>query len=348
MTTNAENSNAMSAGPKEGVLLFNLGTPDAPERSAVARYLREFLSDKRVVDLPRWFWLPLLNFVIVPLRAGRSARAYSRIWTKDGSPLLYLSQRLAIQLQETSGPSRVFALGMRYGAPSILEALQELKSTGVQSLKVLPLYPQFSYTTTASGYDAVNEALEKMGWNPTQHRIDDYHADPQWVQAVAGQIRRFRDSHGCAERLLFSMHGIPQRYVEAGDPYQTQCESSVAALAKELGLADDEWMLTYQSRLGRESWLQPYTDLTLKALAEQGVRHVQVVCPGFAVDCLETLEEIAMENAEVFEAAGGKKLEYIPAMNDSDAHAEALLAIIGNAVTTNDVNQGDISPTSRY
>jgi ferrochelatase len=328
MATNPEDRKAMSAGPNEGVLLFNLGTPDAPERSAVARYLREFLSDERVVNLPRWFWLPLLNFVIVPLRAGQSARAYSRVWTKDGSPLLYLSRKLTTRLQESAGPSQVFALGMRYGTPSISEALQELRSAGVQSLTVLPLYPQFSYTTTASGYDAVDEALKKMNWNPGQHRIDDYHVDSNWVQAVAGQIRRFRDSHGRAERLLFSMHGIPQRYVEAGDPYQAQCENSVALLVKELGLADDEWMLTYQSRLGREPWLQPYTDLTLKALAGQGVRHVQVVCPGFAVDCLETLEEVAMENAERFIESGGDKLEYVPALNDSDEHAEALLKVI--------------------
>ena len=319
------------AGPKHGVLLFNLGTPEAPERSAVARYLREFLSDKRVVNLPRWFWLPLLHGVIVPLRAGRSAKAYSRIWTEEGSPLLILSSALRKNMQAQSDSSRVIELGMRYGTHSIHEALQKLKHHGVESLTVLPLYPQFSYTTTASGYDAVDLALEALNWNPPQNRIRDYHVDLNWVQAVAGSIRAFWENHGRAECLMFSMHGIPQRYVAAGDPYQEHCEKGVAAIVKELGLADAEWKLTYQSRLGREPWLQPYTDFTLKALAEKGVRRVQVVCPGFAVDCLETLEEIAMENAERFEAAGGEKLEYIPALNDSDAHAQALLEVIRSA-----------------
>ena len=174
----------------------------------------------------------------------------------------------------------------------------------------------------------VNDALAAKDWNPSQHRIEDYHVDPHWVKSVAARIRKFQESRGKPERLMFSMHGIPQRYVRAGDPYQDQCEASIAALVEELGLSDEEWLLTYQSRLGREPWLQPYTDLTLEALGEEGVRHVQVVCPGFAVDCLETLEEIAMENAEIFEEAGGEKLEYIPALNDSREHAEALLKIL--------------------
>lgn len=331
MTFDPENSPETGPVEKQGVLLFNLGTPDAPTRSAVARYLREFLSDERVVDLPRWLWLPLLNLVIVPLRARRSARAYAKVWTEKGSPLLHLSQELTSRMQERAGPSQVCELGMRYGKPSIRSALEALKFAGVESLTVLPLYPQFSYTTTETGYDAISAALEKMGWNPRLVRIDDYHADPRWVQAVATKIRQYWNTHGQAEKLLFSMHGIPQRYAEAGDPYPQQCEKSVSALARELGLGDDQWMLTYQSRLGREPWLQPYTDITLEALGEKGVRHVQVVCPGFAVDCLETLEEIAMENAEGFEEAGGEKLEYIPALNDSAEHVEALLAIINSA-----------------
>ncbi len=331
MSENSEKPEEPAPARKQGVLLFNLGTPDAPTRSAVARYLREFLSDERVVDLPRWFWLPLLNLVIVPLRAGRSARAYAKVWTKDGSPLLYFSEQLKQRLQETSNSSTVFALGMRYGRPSIQSAMEDLRAEGAESLTVLPMYPQFSYTTTATGYDAVEKALKDMGWQPRLNRIDDYHTDPRWIRAVAGSIRRYWDSHGKAERLLFSMHGIPQRYIEAGDPYQQQCENSVAALSEELGLDENDWLLTYQSRLGREPWLQPYTDMTLEALGEEGVKHVQVVCPGFAVDCLETLEEIAMENAEGFEEAGGEKLEYIPALNDSGAHADALLEIIKSA-----------------
>jgi ferrochelatase len=281
-----------------------------------------------VVDLPRWLWLPLLYLVIVPMRAGRSAAAYAKVWMDEGSPLLHFSRRLTDALQASTDIETLFALGMRYGKPSIHDALGELKNASVESLTVLPLYPQFSYTTTASGYDAVDAALEAMSWNPPQRRIGDYHDHPAWVSAIAASIGAFRERHGKAERLLFSLHGIPQRYVAAGDPYQRHCEESVAAVVRELALADGEWMLTYQSRLGREPWLQPYTDLTLAALANEGVRHVQVVCPGFAVDCLETLEEIAMQNRELFEAAGGETLDYIPALNDSEAHVRALLDII--------------------
>ena len=319
----------MNLPNRKGVLLFNLGTPEAPERPAVARYLREFLSDRRVVDLPRWLWLPLLHLVIVPLRAGRSAAAYAKVWTDEGSPLLVYSQRLADQLQRRSTDGTRFALGMRYGQPSIRSALESLKANGVEQLTVLPLYPQFSYTTTASGYDAVDAALEAMNWTPRQHRIDDYHDHPAWVGAVADSIRSHWAQHGRADRLMFSMHGIPQRYVDAGDPYQQQCERSVARVVEALGIAGDQWLLTYQSRLGREPWLQPYTDKTLESLPDEGVRRIQVLCPGFAVDCLETLEEMAMENRQLFEDSGGEALEYIPALNDSEAHARALLQVIG-------------------
>lgn len=330
MTETKNSQTNQSEAAKQGVLIFNLGTPEAPTRSAVALYLKEFLSDKRVVDLPRWFWLPLLYCVIVPIRAGRSAKAYAKVWTEEGSPLLVLSERLTARLRETD-PGRVYSLGMRYGEPSIRKALEELREAGVESFTVLPLYPQFSYTTTATGYDAIDAALAEMNWQPKQHRINDFHVHPDWVKAVAGKIRSFQESRGKPEKLIFSLHGIPQRYVNAGDPYKDHCEASIQALVRELGLSDEEWMLTFQSRLGREPWLQPYTDITLEELGEEGVRHVQVVCPGFSVDCLETLEEIAMENAETFEEAGGEKLEYIPALNDSRAHADALLEIIGDA-----------------
>jgi ferrochelatase len=304
-----------------GVLLANLGTPDAPGRKAVARFLREFLSDPRVVDLPRFLWLPLLYCVIIPLRAGRSAAAYRKIWSAEGSPLLVLTERLAARLRSHMHGGAAVAVGMRYGQPSIRRGLESLQKAGVRRVIVLPMYPQFSGTTTASIYDAVDAALRDLGWQPEMHRIDRYHDHPTWVDAIAGSIRDFRAVRGGAEKLIFSLHGIPQRYVGQGDPYQAQCESSVQAVVAALGLADEEWLLTYQSRVGREPWLQPYTDVTLRELAGAGVRHVQVVCPGFAVDCLETLEEIAMQNRELFEAAGGDALEYIPALNDSDSHA---------------------------
>lgn len=317
--------------PIKGVLLCNLGTPNAPDRKSVGRFLREFLSDPRVVDLPRWLWLPLLNLVIIPIRSGRSARAYREIWRSDGSPLLVLTERLAVKLAQQLGENYVVETGMRYGEPSIAQALEKLRNSGVKELNVLPLYPQFSGTTTASIYDAVEAGLAQMDWQPELRRVNDYAVFPRWVSAVTESIRTFQADHGKPEKLLFSLHGIPQRYAEQGDPYPRQCEQGVSLIARELGLEEDEWLLCYQSRVGREPWLMPYTDKSLQALAADGVRHVQVVCPGFAVDCLETLEEIAIENKELFIEAGGNKLEYIPALNDSETHANALAGkVIGN------------------
>ena len=310
--------------PLAGVLLANLGTPTAPERKPVAKFLREFLSDPRVVDLPRYLWLPLLNLVIIPLRASRSAAAYRKIWWPEGSPLLILTRRLADRLAEDlAGLARV-EIGMRYGEPSIRAGLKSLHEGGVEKLTIIPLYPQYSGTTTTSIYDAVDKALLEMNWSPEIERVSDYHQQTAWVKAVADSIRQFRDSNGSAERLIFSMHGIPKRFVANGDPYEDQCRKSVQAIADAMGLKESEWLLCYQSRVGREPWLQPYTDLTLKSLAESGVKHVQVACPGFAVDCLETLEEIAMQNDELFRESGGEKLEYIPALNDSADHVQVM------------------------
>lgn len=315
-------------GRRTGVLLVNLGTPEAPERGPVARFLREFLSDPRVVDLPRILWLPLLNGVIIPFRAGRSAAAYREIWWPEGSPLLVLTERLAARLGEQLPPSYQVEIGMRYGRPSIRSGLEKLRQGGADELVVLPLYPQFSHTTTSSIYDALDAALEAMAWNPPQHRVRDYHVDEEWTCAVAASIHDFREQHGPADKLLFSLHGIPERYVRQGDPYRDQCEAGVRAVAGKLGLSDDEWMLTFQSRVGREPWLQPYTDITLGELAKSGVKTVQVVCPGFAVDCLETLEEIAMQNKEGFEEAGGESLEYIPALNDGPSHVAVMKHLV--------------------
>jgi ferrochelatase len=313
--------------PRSGVLLANLGTPSAPERGPVGRFLREFLSDPRVVDLPRPLWLPLLYGVIVPVRAGRSAKAYREIWWDEGSPLLVLTEKLAERLRGLIEDDTAVEIGMRYGAPSILDGLQRLRDAGVDDLTVIPLYPQFSHTTTSSIFDAVDAALARLDWRPRQRRVPDYHDHPVWTRAVADRIRDFQAEHGAPQRLLFSLHGIPQRYVRQGDPYQAQCARSVRAIAGRLGLAPEQWLLTFQSRVGREPWLQPYTDETLEELARSGVRHVQVVCPGFAVDCLETLEEIAMQNRELFEENGGETLEYIPALNDSDAHARLMWSL---------------------
>jgi ferrochelatase len=323
----------LESGRLRGVCVANLGTPESPDRKPVARFLREFLSDPRVIDLPRYLWLPLLNLVIIPFRSGRSAAAYRKIWLPEGSPLLVFTQRLASRLAIMLDGVAKVETGMRYGEPSIRDSLKRLKESGVDEVVILPLYPQYSDTTTASIYDSVDESLKQLNWQPALHRVEQYYDHPLWVEAVASSIREYRELNGAAEKLIFSLHGIPERYVAQGDPYQDQCRKSVQAIVAALGLGDDEWLLTYQSRVGREPWLQPYTDETLRELGSSGTRRVQVVCPGFAVDCLETLEEIAMQNGEFFEQAGGEKLEYIPALNDSDAHVRVMQALVMESIS---------------
>jgi len=307
---------------KRALVLVNLGTPDAPTPSAVRRYLAQFLHDYRVVQLTRWLWCPLLHFVILPLRSPKVARKYAQIWMQDGSPLAVHTAALARAVGERL-PDWQVRHAMRYGEPAVASVLRALRAEGVQQIRVLPLYPQYSTTTTASVEDAVAAAGIDL---PVQIRRD-YHTDPGWVAAIAASIRAHWQAHGVGERLLLSFHGIPQRLVDAGDPYARQCEASTVAIADALGLARDELLLTFQSRFGRERWLQPDTQATLEALARAGVRTVDVLCPGFAVDCLETLEEIAVENAAAFRAAGGTALRYIPCLNASPVHADALAAL---------------------
>ena len=312
--------------PEKGVLLVNLGTPDEPEKTSVGRFLAEFLSDPRVVDLPRWFWIPLLRLVIIPLRKGRITAAYKKIWLDDGSPLLVYSEALCKGLQRLMDKRAIVRLAMRYGAPDIRSRLVSLRDEGVKKLIVLPLYPQYSITTTESVFDAVTATLAELGWEPEIHRVSHYYDEPGWVHSIASSIRNFQLQHGKAEKLLFSMHGLPQRLVDAGDPYERQCRQSVSAVVEILKLKE-ECQITFQSRVGREPWLQPYTDEVIKNLAESGCRHIQVISPGFSVDCLETLEEIAIRYRDLFIAAGGEKFEYIPALNDSDEHVNVLAAV---------------------
>ena len=315
-----------------GVLVCNLGTPAAPTTGAVRRYLAEFLADPRVVELPRLLWLPLLHGIILNVRPRRSAHAYQKIWTADGSPLMLHSQAqrdgLAARLADRIPGGVVVALGMRYGAPSIAGALRELAQANVRRVLVLPLYPQYSAPSTASVLDAVNRELMQWRWVPEIRTINDYHADPAYVAALAASIREHWAAHGRGQRLLMSFHGIPRSYFLAGDPYYCQCQATGRLLASALGLAADEWLLTFQSRFGREPWLQPYTDHTLEALARDGVKDVDVVCPGFAADCLETLEEIAVQNNEAFMALGGANLRYVPALNARADHLDALSALV--------------------
>lgn len=311
--------------PVPALLLVNLGTPSAPTAQAVTTYLDEFLSDRRVVQLPRWLWQPLLRKLILPRRSPTVAYKYADIWLPGGSPLAVHTEQLAHAVQQRLPQWRVMH-AMRYGAPSLAHVMAQMRRDGVQSLRVLPLYPQYSTTTTASVADAV--ALHAHGM-PVQ-MLHDYHADAGWVQAIAASIRAHWAAHGRAEKLVLSFHGIPQRLVNQGDPYAAHCEGSATAIAGALGLPRTELLLTYQSRFGRERWLQPYTLPTLEALARNGVKNVDVVCPGFAVDCLETLEEISMQNAGAFGAAGGQALRYIPCLNASAAHADALAALASN------------------
>ncbi|PJR66634.1 ferrochelatase [Raoultella sp. T31] len=309
---------------KTGILLANLGTPDAPTPVAVKRYLRQFLSDKRVVDTPRLLWWPLLRGVILPLRAPRVAKLYQSVWMEEGSPLMVYSRRqqqaLAARLPDTP-----VALGMSYGSPALESAVDELLAQGVDHIVVLPLYPQYSCSTVAAVWDELARILAKKRAIPGISFIRDYADDASYIDALAASVRASFAMHGEPDVLLLSYHGIPQRFAHEGDDYPQRCRDTTRELVSALGLAPDRVMMTFQSRFGREPWLTPYTDETLKMLGEKGVKHIQVICPGFAADCLETLEEIAVQNREVFLEAGGQKYEYIPALNADSAHIEMMV-----------------------
>lgn len=311
---------------KPGVLLVNLGTPDAPTTSAVKRYLKQFLSDKRVVDTPRWLWWPILNIGILPIRSPRVAKLYASVWTDEGSPLLVFSKRqrdaLAAKLDIP------VALGMSYGNPSLKSAVDDLMAQGVNKLIVLPLYPQFSCSTVASVWDGLSSVFAGYRSLPTVHFIRDYADHPAYIAALKASVERSFAQHGKPDLLLASFHGIPQRFANEGDDYPQRCHDTFGALKTALGLSDSEAMLTFQSRFGREPWLTPYTDETMQGLPAKGVKHVQVMSPGFASDCLETLEEINEQNREFFLHAGGTRFEYIPALNDDEAHIDMMLELV--------------------
>ena len=315
-----------------GVLLVNLGTPEAPDRASVRRYLKEFLWDPRVVEVPRPIWWFVLNGLILNTRPGRSAKAYQKIWTAEGSPLLLISQRqrnaLAALLEQRFGCEIPVALGMRYGKPSIPSALAELQDVGVRRLLVLPLYPQYSATTTASIFDAVTAELRQWRWLPEVRFVNHYHDEPAYIGALAESVRRHRAEFGDAERLLMSFHGIPEEYFHKGDPYHCECHKTGRLLAENLGLSEQQWQISFQSRLGPKQWLQPYTDKTMQGLAQNGVKSLQVLCPGFSADCLETLEEIAIEDRDIFLEAGGERFEYIPCLNDDADHIDLLAGLV--------------------
>jgi ferrochelatase len=315
-----------------GVLLVNLGTPEAPTPKAVRRYLAEFLSDRRIAEFPRWLWWLVLHGVILRVRPARSAALYEKIWTPEGSPLAIGTAALTQELQKALAAQRPGPIlvrhAMRYGGPSIPETLREMTAAGVRRLLVLPLFPQYSGTTTASVLDAVSAELARWRWVPDLRFVADYHTEPHYIEALARSVAAHWQRQGRADRLVLSFHGIPQRYFRAGDPYFCQCQATARRLRERLDLREDELVVSFQSRVGREKWLEPYTEATLAALPGQGARSVQVLCPGFPIDCLETLEEIAITNRERFLRAGGERFEYIPALNSEDDHVGALAHLI--------------------
>jgi ferrochelatase len=317
---------------KTGILIANLGTPEAPTKVAVKKYLAEFLADSRVVELPRWLWLPILHGIVLRTRPKKSAKLYQQIWTAKGSPLLSISQQQARGLQDyldQNFPQQfVVNLAMRYGQPNIQKALDSFQQQDIQNILIFPLYPQYSATSTASVFDAVFSTLKNWRKLPSINSILSYATHPAYISALAEKIQTHWQTHPRGEKLIFSFHGIPKRNVQLGDPYESQCHSTAKLLAEKLNLSDSEWLIVFQSRFGRQKWLTPYCDHTLVELAKKNIQTVDVVCPGFAADCLETLEEIVQQNGKIFIQAGGKKLNYIPALNAELSHIKTLSQII--------------------
>ena len=322
-------------GSKEriGVLLVNLGSPDDPGVKSVRKFLDEFLWDPRVVEMSRPLWWLILHGVILRFRPRKTAAMYKQVWTKDGSPLISISrqqaQALEQKLQDKIRGNVLVDVAMRYGNPSIKDALRGLRNAGARRFLILPMYPQYSATTTASVFDAVTDELQGWRWLPDMRFINSYHDQPAYIDALAKSIlKHWNARERKPEMLIFSFHGIPKSYVNNGDPYYCQSLKTARLVAEKLLLKDIKWKVTFQSRVGREEWLQPYTDITLKQLAHKGIKSVDVVCPGFSADCLETLEEINIENREIFLSRGGEDFDYIPCLNDDETHINALSELV--------------------
>ena len=314
---------------KTGILLANLGSPTEPTTKAVRRFLGQFLWDPRVVNLPRPVWWIILNCFVLPFRPSKSAKAYRKVWHEKGSPLTYLTRQLTENIAERFEDKQIITTyAMRYGEPSIANRLRELKTEGITDIIVLPLYPQYSSTTTASIYDDLVKELNQWRHLPSFQFISDYHQESVYISALADVIQQAWREQDRNELLIMSFHGLPEILTKWGDPYFHQCHKTAALLAEKLGLETEQWKIVFQSRFGKAEWLKPYCVDTLQQLPGEGVKTVDVVCPGFAVDCLETLEEIAMENKSIFEEAGGTAYRYIAALNDSDLHVNALVHLL--------------------
>lgn len=315
---------------KIGVLLTNTGTPDDPSTKSVRRYLREFLSDRRIIQLPRALWLPILYSFVLTLRPRRSAQLYQKIWAKDGAPLRIIMQKIAQKLQQNC--DCYVEVGMNYGNPSIASGLAKLQHKNIEKLIALPLFPQYSNTTTASSYDRIFSTLKNWKKLPHISFINHYADHQDYIHTLAATTKAFWDKQNQSSHLLISFHGIPERYVHAGDPYATQCQLTANLLANELNLLPHQWTLCYQSQFGYDKWLKPSTQSLLGELPKRDIKHIDIICPGFAVDCLETLEEIAINGQHIFRAAGGESLRYIPALNEQDEHIQLLANVISSYV----------------
>jgi ferrochelatase len=324
-----------SQPPRAAVLLINLGTPAAPTAAAVRPYLREFLSDPRVVEIPALLWWPILHALILTLRPKRSAAKYAAIWTPAGSPLKVHSEQQALQLRGWLGDRGLdldVALAMRYGEPSVARALDELLARRVDRLLVVPMYPQYSATTTATAFDAVNATLARTRNIPEVRWVKHFCDQRGYIEALKACVldhwRKFGRAADDGGKLVMSFHGVPRRTLDLGDPYHCQCHKTSRLLAEALGLEKNEYVVSFQSRFGRAEWLTPYTAAVLRELGAKGTRRVDVICPGFVADCLETLEEIGIEGRQVFERAGGGAFHYIPALNESPAFIDALVHLV--------------------
>lgn len=314
---------------KTAILIVNLGSPASPNTGDVRQFLREFLGDPRVVNIPRPIWWMILNLFILPFRPQKSAHAYQTIWTEQGSPLVVFTRDLTAKLADAIADEHLIVdYAMRYGKPSLATKLRDFEQQGVDEIVVLPLYPQYSSTTTASIFDVVADAIKNWWHVPGLRLISDFYRHPAYIAALADSIRHYWQAHGQSQLLVMSFHGVPAMLTKKGDPYYYHCQATAELLAKALGLEAHQWRLVFQSRFGKAEWLKPYCVEVLEELPQEGIHSVDLVCPGFSVDCLETLEEIAITNQEIFLEAGGQQYRYIPALNDSDAHIAVLREII--------------------
>jgi ferrochelatase len=344
---NSDNTADENKCPTTVVLLTNLGSPDEPTTSAVRRYLREFLSDTRVVEIPRLIWLLILHGIILRIRPAKSAKLYQTVWQDDGAPLISITaaqkEKMATKIKSQYGDNVIVDFAMRYGNPSIARVLQKFQQQGVDKLVVLPLYPQYAGPTTASTFDAVSKELQKWRYIPSIHFLNTYHNNSLYIQALAETVKEHVSSHGKPERLVLSYHGMPEQFRKWGDPYYDFCQETTSLLKgllleSNLGFTDDDIIMTFQSRFGKAEWLKPYTDETLENLPKQGIKHVAIMSPAFSADCLETLEELIHENSEVFLEAGGESYHYIAALNDRDDHIDALFDVIAPTLGSPDLN----------